>query len=1184
MQLISITMKGFKSFATKTTIEFPKGIISIVGPNGSGKSNVLDALRWVLGEQSAKTLRGNNMDDVIFLGTNQMPAANHCEVEIVIDNSDHSLDINYEQVSISRKSYKNGENIYKLNGKQCRLKDIRELLLDSGIGKEGYSIVAQGNVNEIIYANPKQRRLLFEEASGIAKSRSKKIESEKKLIHVKDNLDRINDVYHQIEDQIKPLEKQYHRARQYNELSEQLKLLEINILYRKYYADQLKQEQLQKQNDQLLQMIQSVTRELHIHKQKVENSDKTMVELEQAKVLLDTEKSTLYRDLQNVETKLTQTAYRKEQLTTELTERHRNEKATLLSLEEDQSILQDKMENLSQIRGSLSQMDNKINNYVTISAQSEQKILSDQAILDEKKDELIALMNQRHKIELTIEQNESNDDKVRTRFYSLCRELMNVRLDYLEARRIAWNQKKRLVIDMQEKSKLEAEQKRTEMSVHQMKLQIDSLDQELLSLDHTMKEAEHNIRIYTSLEDSLSDYNKGVRFVLKNKALDGIHGAVSQLIHVKTGYEKAIEVALGGAMQNVIIESDLDAKKAIEMLKRNKAGKVTFLPLNTMRNYQKTVSPCLKAIDCIEYDPMYEAIMTILLGKILVVDTMEEGIRLSKRNQYRSKVVTTQGEVFHAGGSLSGGAYSKSNNLFLKKRQLAEQKETLEIIQNQKTERKQLRDGLLSQYERIQVEHSKFLARYQTLNDAILQTKQQLELQRKSVEYINLNNIRLESEFDSQNVAIHSNSDVMEAQKDAFVQKKLEIEQTKIQIEETQLRLEDASVKQKNELNELNAMKLEKESTEIKYQFLKEQVQQHEKALRNHQAQLEELSDRIQSIKREQAEQSALWKEFSDQKDELAQNLRTIQEKESDIRESIVQNNKSREEASKRHKEIEAEYLSLSERRIKVQSQVDGRLESLNEIRRKILDDYQIEIENAKTFIRDELDIDHNKVKALKNKIQNLGAINQESITDYPILNEKYLNYKKQKVDLEKSLAELTMLLEKLEARMSREFNIHFKKINEIFKDNFSILFHGGKAELQLTDSSNPLETEIEIIAQPPGKKINNINLLSGGEKTLTAIALLFSMIMIRPTPFCFLDEIDGPLDDLNIHRFCNFLKKLSMNTQFITITHRRGTMESSDYIYGVTMQNKGISKMVSIRLQDADSYIQEKDKDKEIS
>lgn len=1176
MYLKRLELKGFKSFPNKTDIIFKEGVTAIVGPNGSGKSNVSDAVRWVLGEQSIKSLRGEKLEDVIFAGADKQKPMNFCEVALTIDNSDNKLNVDYSEVTIKRRAYRNGESQFYLNNKSCRLKDIKEILLDTGIGKDGYSIIEQGKVDEILSNNPVNRRKVFDEACGISKYRYKKNESERNLKNTKENLARINDIYVEIENQIKPLYNQQVKARKYLDLSEQLKKIEVNNYIREI---QKIENQLKEINSQYEALIKEL-----------DNTDKSKIDFEQSSKEINTqieevdksiEKASEY--INSIKSVIDKKDYEINLLNQSRENSSKKIQRNIEELEKINKSSKENKENLGKLykekennEKNINELKSQLNIFIEKNEINKNKIETLNEKIETLKDDIIELLNEKQDVSNKLTTLNANKDNIDQRNESIESEIKEIndkvkeKEVLLEDLKEKINNKKEKLNDFKEKINNYYER------LNSLKEENHNLSNKIQNNNYSLKEYTSKLNVYIDMENHYEGFNRGVKEVLKNKNLKGIYGALGQVVTVEGKYEKAIEAALGAYMQNIITADENSAKAAINYLKHNKIGRVTFLPMNIIKskkiNNIQSKTPFIGiASDLISYDEKYRDILENILGRTIVIDNIDQGIKFARETGHKYKVVTLDGDILNPGGSLTGGSLKTSGNILSRKRLINEFNEK---INNTKAENIALEEKVLS-IEKELVD----------CKENIKQYEEEVKVLDKKLIFNNSSYSRYEEEVNS----LKSSMKKLETEKENLgsnlnytMEKKSILENQIKDIDNNHAENKETIENLNKELNKENEIY---ENEKSKFDSINLQLTKDKEILKSQNADIErikaylnELSNKISLIDKENKDEESEIKEIDEKiiienrekenlKTQLNDNNKNLENKKI-ARENLKQ---KLDENNVKLKDIDKQFMELKESIFKVESRIE-KLESNKEANNfKLFEDYNLTYLQAIELRDDEIEINKKILDTLKKDIKSLGNVNVDSIEEYKEIKERYDFYSEQKEDLQKSIDAIEEIIKDLEEHMKIQFKEEFAKINENFKYVYNRLFGGGEGNLTILDQANILESDIEITAKPPGKKMKNLSLLSGGEKALTAISILFAILLAKPTPFCILDEIEAPLDDSNIARFGTFLKELTSKTQFIAVTHRRGTMEAADYIYGVTMEQRAISKVIALSLNEAE-------------
>ena len=1163
MYLKNIEVYGFKSFAQKINFEFHNGITGIVGPNGSGKSNVGDAVRWVLGEQSAKQLRGGNMQDVIFSGTENRKPLSFASVSITLDNSDHKLPVDYNEVTVTRRLYRSGESEYLINGSGCRLKDIQEMFYDTGIGKEGYSIIGQGQIDKILSGKPEERRELFDEAAGIVKFKRRKATTLKKLDEERQNLVRVTDILSELTKQLGPLEKQSETARIYLAKREELKELDVNL----FLLDHQRTGELLKELEEKLEQAQRELNEAQAaYDQTKIEYDRLEQELEDLNHRLDTLKEEQQQNALLKQQYEGQVQVLEEQISSGKQNRRTQEKEKLA---EDKLELQSR---LKEIRASLSKETEALENIASNVEECTQAV-------EDGKNEIIEILNSRA------------TTKGKVQRFDAMLEQLNIRKAEISQRILRLKSEEEVL----EKERLNAQKQYDAVTavIHSTNEECVRLDGEVQKLQDELKKQNSQMEIgqtayhreasrlesLKNITERYDGYGNSIRRVMEQKNREpGIKGVVADIIHVQKDYEVAIETALGGSIQNIVTDNEQTAKRMIGFLKKNRFGRATFLPLSNIsgrgglnqRDVLSEPGVVGTANTLVNADKEYSELVMYLLGRVLVVDNIDHAIAIGKKYRHSLRMVTIEGESLSPGGSMTGGAFKNNSNLLGRRREIEELERSVGIL------RKEL--------EETQKSIGENRSRRNVLRDTIADFQQKLRQQyvEQNTAKMNLEQLK-EKEGEIQNSyrqidreqeelrhqageirQDHSSiaRELEDSQKDekeleTFIetkQKELEewkAEETEKTHELEKIRLEESSLEQQNQFLQENLSRLnseiaafQKESQEITENLVQSREEIHKK-----EEGIQELKNAAQEclLKEEQyGSQRAQWQE---EKEKRSASHKTFFEK--------------RDHLSEKTSLLDKECFRLRSQTEKIEEQREGQISYMWE-------EYEITPNNALQYRKEEL-TDRQAIKAdvtrIKDEIRKLGSVNVNAIEDYKELLERHTFLSGQYDDIVKAEETLEGIILELDEGMRKQFTEKFRDIQREFDKAFKELFGGGKGTLELAEDEDILEAGIRIISQPPGKKLQNMMQLSGGEKALTAIALLFAIQNLKPSPFCLLDEIEAALDDSNVGRFASYLQKLTKNTQFIIITHRRGTMNAADRLYGITMQEKGVSTLVSVDL-----------------
>ena len=1175
MYLKSIEVQGFKSFANKIVFQFHNGITGIVGPNGSGKSNVADAVRWVLGEQRVKQLRGASMQDVIFSGTELRKPQGFAYVAITLDNSDHQLPIEFDEVTVSRRVYRSGESEYKINGNACRLKDINELFYDTGIGKEGYSIIGQGQIDKILSGKPEDRRELFDEAAGIVKFKRRKVITQKKLEDEKQNLVRVNDILSELEKQVGPLKRQSEAAREYLRLRESLKTFDVNLFLleseevrRQLEAaekneaivsadlSQVKEsaEQMKREYDEISGLLAKLEESINQNREEMNRADLLKGNLEGQIGVLTEQINTERISAEHIGSRLMA-------IDREIGERQ--EKKAAYEAEKETLSAQQR-----EVGGRLKELRE------TLRRTEEQMMLLDQRMEDSKAD-IIRALNEKAGLSARQQRYATLLEQVDVRRAEVSQKLLHFKSD-----ESVWDEK--IGAEALRLTEVEDQLRAVEKEESETVLKRQASEEELRRLNRNLSNAQQDYHTSQTKLESLRNlaeryegYGGSIRRVMEARdRIYGIHGVVADLITVQKKYEVAIETALGGSIQNIVTDTEQTAKQLIEYLKKNRFGRATFLPLTSIGN-KSTFSQerALKepgvlglANTLVETKPEYEGLMKYLLGRVVVADNIDHAIALAKKYQYSLRIVTLEGELLNAGGSMTGGAFKNSSNLLGRKREIEDLEERCKKILVQVEEINACETSLEEQKSRIEELASLKQQIYLEQNTLQLNIRQMEEKKAEisqSSEDLVMENGQLEEQLRD----IHDSQERLKAE--AVELEELNDRKNR-EIEEWSWESDQLKERRGELLEKVSAVQLEESEASQKVHFMDENISRVDEEIGKLSEESEGLkngtgdSDRIINEKLSEIENlKGLIGNAAAQSEALALQVR----EQTESREAHLASQKEffekREEAAGRMGLLDKELFRL-------QSQKEKLSERLESQSAYMWSEYEITYSDAES-LRDPLLSSVPELKrqigGLKQQIKALGNVNVNAIEDYKEISGRYEFMKTQHDDLVKAEETLLKIIEELDTGMRRQFEEKFKEIRREFDKVFKELFGGGHGTLELMEDEDILEAGIQIISQPPGKKLQNMMQLSGGEKALTAIALLFAIQNLKPSPFCLLDEIEAALDDSNVDRFAGYLHKLTANTQFIVITHRRGTMVASDRLYGITMQEKGVSTLVSVNL-----------------
>ena len=1181
MYLKRLEMQGFKSFADKTTLELMPGITTVIGPNGSGKSNISDAIRWVLGEQSMKSLRGTKSLDVIFAGTQNRKSLGFAEASLVFDNSDGSLPIEYTEVTVTRKIYRSGETGYYINKTPCRLKDVLELFMDTGIGKDGYSIIGQGKIDEILSNKSEDRRHIFEEAAGIVKYRTRKEESEKKLEHTKLNLLRINDIITEIEGNLEPLQIQADKAKKYLNLREELKNIEIGLFV--YNIDKYKKELekvvqdievMQNQcNDEegKLEKIQILKEELKSNIDEITENIESMSNLgfESQKQI-----EQLNSDINVAKTKITNNNENTERYKKEIEEQTENIKSLKEEIEQKEakkdSLKQNKEKFVTELNEKQAELD-KLNKKLSA---KELEIEGYKKTVDENTDKKYELQSQIQEQDINYQNFEKRQAQIKQEMQSTISELDGTRLNKEDIQKDfneIENSKNKAQKSLDEVSKQKEEASR---KIKDFEIRINNLSSEMRIKDSRLK-------FLVETEKEKEGYIKSVKSLLKDcetiKELGkGMHGVLANIIEVPDELETAIEMCLGSSLQNIVTDTEADAKKLVEHLRKNNLGRASFLPISSVKGRKiDKIKGNDKGIigiasDLVKYDKKYEQIILNLLGRTVIVDNMDTAIKVAKENGYSFRIVTKEGDLINPSGAITGGSIAKKTVNILGRgkeierlgKEITSIKAKIEKLEKEKEEYENSIEGILELSANFEKELQDISIKYATEKQKVISINENIEKLEKR-----LNRLKEEQKN-------------LEEQKEKAISTKgnIQVEINKITAkneELTKVIQEFADLNKDNQkyIDDLNFditnLKISVSSFDESEASIKEVQERINQEIENSNKSIESKNAQIEQIKNDNIE---LQKSI----DEILQKIEEVKENVNNSNSKIEELKKERTERSeklaKQEEEITSKFSVIQDLKgqlVKLDVKKTKIAESINEIINEMWEEYELTPNNAENYQKPEnIQATQRRVNSLRKEIKELGSVNVDSIQEYKNLKDRYDFMSEQRLDLENTMAKLRKVISDMTQIMKEQFREKFKIINKNFGEVFAELFGGGKAEVKLEDEENILECGIEITAQPPVKKLQNMMLLSGGEKAFTAIALLFAILKINPAPFCVLDEIEAALDDVNVYRYAEYLKKFTNHTQFLVITHRKGTMEAADTVYGVTMEENGVSKLLSMKLK----------------
>lgn len=1179
MYLKSIEVQGFKSFANKIKFDFHNGITGIVGPNGSGKSNVADAVRWVLGEQRVKQLRGGSMQDVIFSGTENRKPLSYASVAITLDNSDHKLPVEYQEVTVTRKLYRSGESEYLINGAACRLKDINEMFYDTGIGKEGYSIIGQGQIDRILSGKPEEKRELFDEAAGIVKFKRRKNLSLKKLEEERMNLTRVNDILKELEKQLGPLEKQSETAREYLKRKEELKTYDINMFL-------LEEERLRER-------IRDVGEKYEIASSEMEESGNRYEQMKSEYEAIEEEIEDIDHAIEKAKNQLNETNLLKQQLegqinvlkeqinTARMNDEHYDNRlnaihAEVTARQEQRTALQKEQEEVAEKLKDVSQQDEEAKERLI---QIQTEIAGHTSAIEEMKQEIMNILGSRASTKAKIQHYDTTREQIAARKAVLARNILEISSE-AEKQNDSLNQyEEELTAIRQEIEKFNRQTAENEAEIAKLQKELNE-KQEKLRIGQTAYHRESSrLESLKNITERYDGYGNSIRKVMSNKEREpGLIGVVADIIKVEKEYEIAIETALGGSIQNIVTDNEETAKRMIAFLKKNRFGRATFLPLTSMRgsggirNAEALREPGVIGLanTLVHVEKKFDGLADHLLGRTIVVDHIDHGIAIARKYRQTLRLVTLEGELINPGGSMTGGAFKNSSNLLSRRREIEEFEKTVSMLKQDMDEMertvsevKERRAHCYNVIDQIQRDLRNASVRENTAKMNVEQTQiRQLEARQRCEAYV-----REQEGLAEQLKEIADNEDSIQTELETSENLEKELNE---KIDGLQKELDREKEEEAVQLRLSEEVHLSLAGMEQQSMFIRENVERIEE-------ELEKFEEELAQLDAGKGNASQEIREKEEKIDELKKTIEDSKELFEEINQEIRTKTVQRDELNRKHKDflqkredLSKHIAALDKECFRLNSQKESYEEASEKQINYMWEEYELTYNRAME-LRDpnltDLAFMKRQIQTLRNEIRKLGTVNVNAIEDFKNVSERYTFLKGQHDDLVEAEASLVQIIEELDTAMRKQFTEQFARIASEFNLVFRQLFGGGKGTLELMEDEDILEAGIRIIAQPPGKKLQNMMQLSGGEKALTAIALLFAIQNLKPSPFCLLDEIEAALDDNNVSRFAQYLHKLTENTQFIVITHRRGTMAAADRLYGITMQEKGVSTLVSVDL-----------------
>ncbi|MED1437526.1 chromosome segregation protein SMC [Aeribacillus composti] len=1185
MFLKRLDIVGFKSFADRISVDFAGGVTAVVGPNGSGKSNITEAIRWVLGEQSAKSLRGSKMEDIIFAGSDTRKRLNMAEVTLTLDNGDQFLPIDYHEVSVTRRVYRSGESEFFINKQSCRLKDIIDLFMDSGLGKEAFSIISQGKVEEILSAKPEDRRTIFEEAAGVLKYKTRKKKAEIKLAETEENLNRVQDILYELNAQIEPLKMQASIAKDYLDKKEELKQHEVALLaheieelHDRWEALKRSVEENRDRELELTSQIQKKEANLEEMRDQISALDESINDLQQVLLLASEELEKLEGKKEVLKERKKHAAQNEQQLKEQIAELTEQINQLLKEKEEQKSVYESCEKEVKELKSFLQKKENEL---LSLDGNIEEKLEQLKSDYFEKLNELASARNEINYIEEQLSLRKVKADR-----------LDEANEKYISERKELKKEKGKIEAQLSKIGKTLQNQLSSYHSglktLESLKQQYEKKESLLYQAYQYLQKAKSKKEMLEAMQEDYTGFFQGVREVLKAKnKLKGIHGAAIELLTTKHEYETAIEIALGAASQHIVVDDEESARQAIAFLKKNAFGRATFLPLSVIKGrsipkYQLSIAESHPdfigiASQLVEYESAYKPIIENLLGNVIIAKTLEGANAIAKQIQYSHRIVTLEGDVVNPGGSMTGGTVKQKSPSFLTKNRelesirdkIAEMEEKTASLEKEVKNLKQSIAKKEKELDDLREEGSSLRMEEQALKGSL----REIELKERNIN----DHLKL---YDAEKIAYVEEQEKLDERKTKLLSS---IEQMEGQIQQLDSEIRQLAEKKEKQqkskeewMQEITELKIILAGKEESFKNSKEQLARLEKEYhlanqkkKEAEKDLQLLLDEIDRDHSGEIQLEEIKKEKLEDKNKTIELIASRRRQRMSMQEELEREEKEWKELKRAHKQLTD---VLKDEEVKL-----NRLDvELDQLLNYLQNEYKLTFEAAKARFPLQMEKEEakKKVKLIKLALEELGTVNLGAIDEYERVRERHEFLTEQRDDLLNAKETLFKVIAEMDEEMKKQFSQMFAKIRSQFDIVFKELFGGGKADLILTNPDDLLNTGVDIIAQPPGKKLQYLSLLSGGERALTAIALLFSILKVRPVPFCVLDEVEAALDEANVQRFSKFLKRFSENTQFIVITHRKGTMEEADALYGVTMQESGVSKVVSVRLEDTVRYV----------
>lgn len=1185
MFLKRLDIVGFKSFADRISVDFAGGVTAVVGPNGSGKSNITEAIRWVLGEQSAKSLRGSKMEDIIFAGSDTRKRLNMAEVTLTLDNGDQFLPIDYHEVSVTRRVYRSGESEFFINKQSCRLKDIIDLFMDSGLGKEAFSIISQGKVEEILSAKPEDRRTIFEEAAGVLKYKTRKKKAEIKLAETEENLNRVQDILYELNAQIEPLKMQASIAKDYLDKKEELKQHEVALLAHEIEELHDRWEVLKRSVEEnrdreleLTSQIQKKEANLEEIRDQISALDESINDLQQVLLLASEELEKLEGKKEVLKERKKHAAQNEQQLKEQIAELTEQINQLLKEKEEQKSVYETCEKEVKELKSFLQKKENEL---LSLDGNIEEKLEQLKSDYFEKLNELASARNEINYIEEQLSLRKVKADR-----------LDEANEKYISERKELKKEKGKIEAQLSKIGKTLQNQLSSYhtglKTLESLKQQYEKKESLLYQAYQYLQKAKSKKEMLEAMQEDYTGFFQGVREVLKAKnKLKGIHGAAIELLTTKHEYETAIEIALGAASQHIVVDDEESARQAIAFLKKNAFGRATFLPLSVIKGrsipkYQLSIAESHPdfigiASQLVEYESAYKPIIENLLGNVIIAKTLEGANAIAKQIQYSHRIVTLEGDVVNPGGSMTGGAVKQKSLSFLTKNRelesirdkIAEMEEKTASLEKEVKNLKQSIAKKEKELDDLREQGSSLRMEEQALKGSL----REIELKERNIN----DHLKL---YDAEKIAYVEEQEKLDERKTKLLSS---IEQMEGQIQQLDSEIRQLAEKKEKQqkskeewMQEITELKIILAGKEESFKNSKEQLARLEKEYhlanqkkKEAEKDLQLLLDEIDRDHSGEIQLEEIKKEKLEDKNKTIELIASRRRQRMSMQEELEREEKEWKELKRAHKQLTD---VLKDEEVKL-----NRLDvELDQLLNYLQNEYKLTFEAAKARFPLQMEKEEakKKVKLIKLALEELGTVNLGAIDEYERVRERHEFLTEQRDDLLNAKETLFKVIAEMDEEMKKQFSQMFAKIRSQFDTVFKELFGGGKADLILTNPDDLLNTGVDIIAQPPGKKLQYLSLLSGGERALTAIALLFSILKVRPVPFCVLDEVEAALDEANVQRFSKFLKRFSENTQFIVITHRKGTMEEADALYGVTMQESGVSKVVSVRLEDTVRYV----------